>query len=175
MEIWKDIEGFQGKYQVSNLGNVKSLNFHREKKEVLLKHHILTVKMKHRLYKKHRVTLLKNSKHYDFLVSKLVYETFNGKIPDGMQIDHINNNPEDNRLDNLQILTPSENTKKIYEDNKLFWPGRPKRKIKCLNDGIVYDSIKEASQALNLYKQNINKVLKGKYKHTGGYKFEYVC
>lgn len=36
MEIWKDIQGYEGRYQISNYGRVKSLNYHRERREVIL-------------------------------------------------------------------------------------------------------------------------------------------
>ena len=39
-EIWKDIKGYEGKYQISNLGNIKSINYHKTKKEKLLKPNI---------------------------------------------------------------------------------------------------------------------------------------
>lgn len=43
-------------------------------------------------------------------VHRLVWETFKGEIPEGMQIDHIDGNPENNRLDNLRCVTPKENS-----------------------------------------------------------------
>lgn len=48
-------------------------------------------------------------------VHRIVWETFNGLIPDGMQIDHKNNDRTDNRLDNLQIVTSSENNRLKFE------------------------------------------------------------
>lgn len=47
--------------------------------------------------------------HKKMLVHRLVYETFNGEIPEGMQIDHINNKRDDNRIENLRIVMPKEN------------------------------------------------------------------
>ena len=46
------------------------------------------------------------------LVHRIVYETFNGEIPEGYEIDHVNSVRDDNRLCNLQMLTRSENLKK---------------------------------------------------------------
>lgn len=61
--------------------------------------------------------------HYDngrhkAQVSRIVWRAFNGDIPEGMQIDHKNNNRKDNSLENLQLLTPSENTKKSYAQGR---------------------------------------------------------
>lgn len=47
-----------------------------------------------------------------FLVHRVVWEAFNGAIPQGMDIDHIDGNPKNNKLDNLQILTRQDNLKK---------------------------------------------------------------
>lgn len=44
-----------------------------------------------------------------YYIHRLIWETFNGKIPDGMEIDHINTIKNDNRLENLQLVTPKEN------------------------------------------------------------------
>lgn len=46
--------------------------------------------------------------------SHIVWRAFNGDIPKDMQLDHKNNDRKDNSLENLQLLTPSENTKKSY-------------------------------------------------------------
>lgn len=51
-------------------------------------------------------------------VSHIVWRAFNGDIPEGMQIDHRNNNRKDNSLENLQLLTPSENVKKSYAQGR---------------------------------------------------------
>ena len=53
-----------------------------------------------------------------FYVHKLVYEILNGDIPDGMQINHINSNKQDNCIDNLEVVTRSENVKHAYKVKK---------------------------------------------------------
>lgn len=45
-------------------------------------------------------------------VHRVIYEKFNGEIPDGMQVDHINNVRDDNRIENLQLLTHQQNIQK---------------------------------------------------------------
>lgn len=54
-------------------------------------------------------------------VSHIVWRAFNGDIPKGMQIDHKNNNRKDNSLENLQLLTPSENLKKRFDQGYVVW------------------------------------------------------
>ncbi len=109
-EVFKDIEGYHNDYQVSNLGNVKSLkNF----KQRLLKPQddgkgYLMVRL---CYK----GKMKNHK-----VHKLVAMAFLNHKPCGMKlvVDHINNNKTDNRAENLQIITNRKNTIKDFEKRK---------------------------------------------------------
>ena len=56
------------------------------------------------------VGLSKNGKLKSFSVAKIVYESFNGTVPEGMQVNHINEDKHDNRLENLNLMTPKENT-----------------------------------------------------------------
>lgn len=173
-EIWKDVVGYEGLYQVSNLGNVKSLNYNKTGKEKILKHKKYTIHYKNRNYIVHNVTLYKDGDAKYFLINRLVWTTFNGNIPYNMDVDHINNNPEDNRLENLQLLTRSENLKKRFIDNPDLPIGNPKKKIRCLNNNKIYESAQEAARQLNLYQGNISAVARSKRNHTGGYHFEYV-
>ena len=55
-------------------------------------------------------------KHYDFPLHRFIWAWFYDKVPDGYEIDHINNDPFDNRLDNLQLLTTYENRKKRWSN-----------------------------------------------------------
>ena len=83
---------------VSNFGNVKSLNYRHTNKERMLKT---------QLYKGYVYVFLKRTKGYR--VHRLVYEAFIGPIPDGMQVNHIDEDKSNNRLDNLNLMTPKEN------------------------------------------------------------------
>lgn len=110
-EQWKDIIGYEGLYEASNLGRVKSL-------ERYVKHGGLLICRKERILKPFlqrqnkrylQVRLYKDGSKKLFSVHRLVWEAFNGKIPEGMQINHINEDPSDNRLENLNLMTPKEN------------------------------------------------------------------
>ena len=114
-EIWKDVIGYEGLYQVSNLGNVKSLP-----KEwfsginTIRKHYgkILKKTLNSSTYL--GVNLRKNNKPKTFQVHQLVAIAFLGHKPCGHKIviDHINDNKLDNRLENLQIVSHRFNTHK---------------------------------------------------------------
>lgn len=106
IEFWRDIQGFEGLYQVSSLGRVKSLE-----RITPQKHHI-----KERILNQIKVTggylnvnLCKDGKLKRFQVHRLVYQTFVGEIPEGMQVNHIDEDKTNNRVDNLNLMTPKEN------------------------------------------------------------------
>lgn len=59
------------------------------------------------------ITIIINGKNHYFLVHRLVYECFNGIIPEGFEIDHINHQRNDNRIENLRLVSKSENQKNV--------------------------------------------------------------
>ena len=118
-EIWKDIvvEGFEGLYQASNLGNIKSLQrtywtpayggYYKTDPEKLLKPSLVGTYVKYKY-----VVFANNKRRKKFLVHRLIYEAFNGKIPEGYTIDHIDQNSLNNNIENLQCITKQENNAK---------------------------------------------------------------
>ena len=112
MEIWKDIIGYEGLYQVSNFGRVKILEriffvrgkYPIKKNENILKLHLNT----HGYY---RVSLIKNKTPKTITVHKLVAIAFLNHKPCGLKlvVNHINFVRTDNRVENLEIVTQREN------------------------------------------------------------------
>jgi hypothetical protein len=104
MEIWKDIPEYEGHYQVSNLGEVKSLKYGKEK--------ILSKAINSNGY--YCCVLSKNRNTKTRKVHQLVSIAFLGHSPNGhkLVVDHIDNNRLNNRLDNLQLISQRENTSK---------------------------------------------------------------
>jgi hypothetical protein len=107
-EIWKDVPNYEGLYQVSSIGNVKSLNrvvYRQGKFAVPLKgQEIKKVIKKTKGY--YCVDLYKNGKGKQFEVQQLVAMAFLGHKPCGhiLVVDHINDIKTDNRVENLQIV-----------------------------------------------------------------------
>jgi len=113
-EIWKDIPEYEGLYQVSNLGNVKSLGNSFKRKEKLLKPQIC----KSNGYL--QVTLSIEGKLKTIKIHQLVAIAFLNHTQSGMKlvIDHISGDILDNSLSNLRIVENRENTNKMrYKSN----------------------------------------------------------
>tara|TARA_R110002050_G_scaffold20402_7_gene57834 strand:+ start:22 stop:384 length:363 start_codon:yes stop_codon:yes gene_type:complete len=111
LEQWKDIGGYEGMYAVSNLGRVKSLprlTKHRfndfMSKELILKPAIV------KGYQK--VTLRKSGAGKIYAVHRLVLGAFVKNVNELPSVDHINNIPTDNRLENLQWISIQDNIEK---------------------------------------------------------------
>ena len=103
MEIWKDIEELPG-YQISSLGRVKSLNFNRQGVEEILKTHISKGKCARAKKGYYRVTIAFNN----YLVHRLEAKAFLPNEQKKPEVDHINGDSLDNRLDNLRWVNKSE-------------------------------------------------------------------
>lgn len=119
VEIWKDLENYIGIYQISNTGKVKSLA-----RPVYIKDKIINLKerlLKNDIDKKGycRVTLSKNSKINRYLVHRLVANTFIDNPLNKPFVNHIDNNPSNNRSDNLEFVTHSENMIHSQKQNRL--------------------------------------------------------
>lgn len=101
VEIWKDVKGYEGLYQVSNMGNVRSLH----KSGAHMKN-IATQKMPNGYLTVH---LSKNGKASRIGIHRLVALAFLEKIEGCTQVNHINENKEDNRADNLEWCSQKYN------------------------------------------------------------------
>lgn len=110
-EIWKPVVGYEGKYEVSNLGRVKSLNYAKTGMERLMKP---SSYLNGYLF----VNLRKDWQASGHRIHRLVYEAFRGKLPkweatmkgnERWEVNHINEVKTDNRLENLELVTCTQN------------------------------------------------------------------
>lgn len=164
-EIWKDIFGFNGKYQISNFGRVKS-SFKEEYKQ----------QTRPDGYKV--VTIRDGSYSRTVSVHRLVALHF---IPNpGLlgEVNHIDGNKENNRVDNLEWCTRAENSNHAVRLG-LFHPHNTRAVIGTDKNGkeVRFDSAAEAGKKLSINPGSINSVCTGhnQYRHSaGGYKWRYA-
>jgi len=106
-EIWKDVISYEGLYQVSNLGRVKSLKRNRVKKDRILKPQSNTDNYL-------MITLCSDRNRITRTIHQLVCESFLNHTPNGntLVVNHKNFIRTDNRLDNLEIVSMRENGSK---------------------------------------------------------------
>ena len=115
-EYWQDINEYEGLYQVSNCGRVKSLDrtvHYKNGKRHLHKGLILAPLPTHHGYV--RVCLRKPDNIKYRFIHQLVLESFIGKSPLGYQVNHIDGNKQNNYVGNLEYITPSGNRHHAYQ------------------------------------------------------------
>jgi hypothetical protein len=165
MDIYKDIEGYEGYYQVSNYGNIKSI---REGK--YFKHKILKAKITDKGYK--LVCLFKDGVAVNKKVHRLVAIAFLQNSFNKPDINHINGDKSDNSIMNLEWVTKSENMKHAYESGLMKLNiDRISKKVIDTKKNIIYNSIKEASYSIGLNTSYLSSILNGKYKNNTSLKF----
>lgn len=113
-EIWKDVVGYEGCYAVSNFGNVKAL-CKIDKQGHFRKERLLILARTKDGYLRTHFSNGKNQKHY--LVHRLVQITFNSSIPENYEVNHKNGIRHDNRPENLEAISHTENVR--YSKDKL--------------------------------------------------------
>ena len=177
-EIWKDIPEFNGFYQASNMGRIKSLEridaLGRRVKERILK-------PSRDCYGYYRIQLWKQSIGKAYQVHRLVWSAFNGPIPEGMQVNHIDENPSNNSLSNLNLMTPKENCNwgtrneragKVLKNRKDL--SKPVLQF-TLDDILIkeYPSTKQVERETGFNSSNILSCCNGKRKTAHGFKWKY--
>lgn len=112
-EIWQDIKGYEGIYQISNLGKIKSIA--RDTSNVCKQTRLLKpTKDRDRGYL--IVTLCKNNKYKTVRVHRIVAETFIPNPENKSQVNHIDGNKLNNNVNNLEWCTASENIRHSWEN-----------------------------------------------------------
>ena len=174
-EIWKDILGHEGSYQVSNLGRVRSLDRECWNGHVFFvkKGRVLQLKPSTSGYM--RVSLVRNNDAY---VHRLVAAAFHPN-PDGLpQVNHKDENKLNNTADNLEWCTSLYNMHYgeavSVREKKLKQTHIGNRKpVINLDTGEVYQSVTEAATKTGAHYMSVSNCIRGKTKRAGGYRFSY--
>lgn len=175
VEEWKDIKGYEGKYQVSNLGRVRSLDreYNNHGTMVPIKGKVLSFN-NCRGYS--LVTLCKDSKCYKAKVHRLVAEAFIPNPDNKPCIDHINIDRADNRVENLRWCTGEENMNNPITKSKIALL-HGKRIVATYLDGTetYFNSILDASRILKISRDTIYRSIHGKPIYNNEINFKMVC
>lgn len=187
-EIWRDIKGFEGLYQVSNLGRVRSVDhytcYNKINNTLTLAKGTILQPCKNKKSGYFTVVLYKKGKGKTFLVHRLVAETFKPNPHNHPTVDHINRIRTDNRADNLR-WAPWE----LQQQNADRYSQRKITKEKLANrkdmskpveqytlDGKFvkeYPSASEASRQTGISQGNISMCCRCERKSAGGYIWRY--
>lgn len=177
-EIWKDINGYEGLYKVSNLGNIKRFNKSKNRKFNINRNGYVLV------------NLYKNGTSKNLSVHRLVAKSFIPNPENKPQVNHIDGNKLNNCISNLEWCTAKENIIHTYKKlNRKGVSGNKKKLAQNSNAKIVYQydlknnlikrwgCIKEATIKLNISDGMISKCCHNERKTAGGYiwKFEERC
>ena len=181
-EIWKDIKGYEGYYQVSNLGNIRTLE-----RKIINNGKIMTRKARTTKQRKkgkyYCVTLSKNGIVKEYTVHRLVAQAFIPNPDNKPYVDHINTNIYDNRVENLRWCTQKENCNnpltKIKHINSIkvgkLNPNSKEILQFSLNGDFIrkWDCIADVKRNLEYHTSSISNCCLCNRKTAYGYKWKY--
>ena len=175
-EFWKDVIGYEGLYQVSNLGRIKSVRNDKIRLNDFSSNKYL------------RISLWKNGSGKKFQVHRLVAQAFIPNPENKPFINHKDGNKQNNHVENLEWCTSSENQKHRYivlghkgstygkhhnEETRKNMGAKNCKKVLCVELNKVFESATEASLWLNQYCKTVATAIHNGYK-CGGYTWKYI-
>lgn len=165
-EIWEDVRGYEGLYQVSNFGNVKSLNYNKTKQEKILKPKTSSAY--------NIVCLCKNGNNKYCSIHRLVANAFIPNPYSYSDINHIDGNKRNNSVKNLEWVSRSENMKHAcYKLNKnpREWS---KTKVRCIETQEVFETQTEAAKKYKTSQGAIGNAARKNRPKAGGVHWEFI-
>ena len=167
MEIWRDIKGYEGLYQVSNLGRIKSLekiinanfkygNTHNYKEKILKPFKETRGYLKVRLYK--------NGVAKNYKVHRLVANAFLGE--NNLTVNHIDKNKENNKLENLEYMTNKNNTR--YSQAK-----KVKGKNVLTGEELIFEAMNDVTKK-GFNQRHVSSCCRGLRKTHKGYTWNFI-
>ena len=163
IEIWKDVVGYEGIYQVSNLGNVKRIKLARGSGL----NTIMKAAPNRNGYL--RLSLCRDNRPVQLFIHRLVAAAFLGPCPDGYEVNHIDGKQGNPRVDNLEYVTSKGNSEHAVRLGLM--PFGARRTNARLNDDVVReirqlhkDGVidKDIAERFNVNRRTINDVTSGR-------------
>lgn len=173
-EEWRQVKGFEGLYEVSSFGRVRSLDRERHAikygKPVVskLKGGVMKLGESNRGY--YHIILRKDGKAYTLRINRLVAEAFIPNPDNLPQVNHIDGDKKNNAVSNLEWCTCSHNI--IHAMDTGLKPCR--KKVRCIETGEVFVSVSEAARKKGVSQTMVSLICNHQRKSTHGLHFEFV-
>lgn len=172
-EEWKPISGYEGFYEVSNFGNIRSVDRYVRSGNGSLRK-IPSRPVAQVVTHGYKVVCLsRENKQKCIRVHKIVCSEFNGAGAPNEVVNHIDGDRMNNRFDNLEWVTQKENWEHAIK-NGLAVPTYGIKEVVCLNTGKTYKSAAEAARAFGTWPGVISKICLGDRESFYEYKFKYT-
>lgn len=171
MENWKEITGYEGYFEVSDLGNFRSKDrIIKYKQNGIRNYPGKPLKTETIVEGYQRIVLMKEGIKKRFMCHRIVAQEFIPNPENKPYVNHINGNPSDNRVENLEWCTQEENEQHSINILGKIMKGKTyPKKVKCIETNIVYDSMNQciASLGNNACIEGLNKSIKANRQYHG--------
>ena len=174
-EEWRDVPGYEGLYQASTLGRVRSLGFNKAKQSRILNGSVYKTGY-------HRVELWKDGTGKSHLLHRVIAVTFINKVEGKTYVNHIDGDKSNNAVANLEWVTQRENVnhywRKLKNKPLALTTGRDRswraKKVACVETGEIFPSIQAAAKFAGVHERLISAIVNGDpHRHrAGGYHWE---
>lgn len=182
MEIWKPVKDFDGWYEISNGGRIRSLDrvichvkdktWNKEKTQ-MNEGKMLTPQQNNKGY--YYIMLYRNSKHVKRYIHRLVAEAFLPPPKNSYRVvNHINGDHQDNRPENLEWCTQKYNTQQAFDTGLVKTRKRVRSTDIKTGETHEYDGVSIAARILGVSHSGISLCLTGKNKICKGCRWEYI-